>query len=130
MSQDKGTNFARPLNQSELLLYLEVAPEGKALHRIERDEFLLLFKLYDPINARLGFLGKCFAKKHWKLPDLVPLLNKIANFPEDTLLEVQNSPLSVAGAASLDPIRITRPRMLTQALCQDSSAFAPLFNMY
>ena len=86
--QEKGNGFARPLNQSEVQLYLETVQEGKALHRIERDEFLLFFKLYDPVNQRLSFLGRCFAKKHWKLPELVPFLNKIANFPEDTALEV------------------------------------------
>lgn len=54
----------------------------------ERDEILLFLKLYDPVKESLSFLGSCFAKLHWKLQDLLPLLNSKAAFPEGTPLEV------------------------------------------
>jgi len=69
-------------------LYLEEAPHPKPLHTIERDELLLFFKLYDPHTQKLSFLGKCFAKKTNRLPDLMPFLTKLANFPEGIPLEV------------------------------------------
>ncbi len=86
--QEPASGFGRQANQSELRLYLEEAPEDKALHMIERDELLIFFKLYDPLTQKLSFLGKCFAKKTNKLPDLMPYLNKLAKFPEGTPLEV------------------------------------------
>lgn len=86
--QEHPNGFARSLNQSELRLYLEIAPDGKPMRPFERDEFLLFLKLYDPVKESLSFLGSCFAKLHWKLQDLLPLLNSKAGFPEGTPLEV------------------------------------------
>ncbi|KAL3154338.1 hypothetical protein ABBQ32_013820 [Trebouxia sp. C0010 RCD-2024] len=86
--REHPNGFARSLNQSELRLYLEIAPDGKPMRPFERDEFLLFLKLYDPVKESLSFLGSCFAKLHWKLQDLLPLLNSKAGFPEGTPLEV------------------------------------------
>ncbi|KAL0031727.1 hypothetical protein WJX79_003396 [Trebouxia sp. C0005] len=80
--------FGRQGNQSEVRLYLEEGPQAKGLHTIERDELLLFFKLYDPHTQKLSFLGKCFAKKINRLPDLMPFLTKLAKFPEGIPLEV------------------------------------------
>lgn len=90
--QERPNGFARPPNQSELQLYLETASDGKPLRPIERDEFLLFFKLYDPVKETLSFLGKCFAKQHWKLQELLPLLNHKAGFSDGTPLEVCSLP--------------------------------------
>lgn len=83
-----GSGYGRQAVQSEVRLYLEEAQEDKPLRNIERDEFLLFFKLYDPVNQKLSFLGRCFAKRNNKLPDLFPLLTRLAGFPEGTPLEV------------------------------------------
>lgn len=77
---------------SELQLYLEVPlVEGRPLHQRAPDEFLLFFKLYDPAKQRLSYLGSFYARKAQKLPDLVPMLNKMAGFPEGTALEVSST---------------------------------------
>ena len=90
-----SSGFGRQAVQSDVRLYLEEAPEDKPLRVIERDELLLFFKLYDPVSQRLSFLGRCFAKKTNKLPDLIPFLNKQAHFPEGTALEVTPGPRQV-----------------------------------
>lgn len=81
--------YLRQTPQSDLRLYLEVpSAEGRPLHQRAPDEFLLFFKLYDPVQQRLAYLGSFYARKAQKLPDLVPALNKMAGFPEGTALEV------------------------------------------
>ena len=86
--QEPQTGFGRQANQTELRLYLEEAPEDKALRLIERDDLLVFFKLYDPNTQKLSYLGKCYVKKTYKLPDVMPFLNKLAKFPDGTPLEV------------------------------------------
>lgn len=88
LQEPAAGGFGRQGNQSEVRLYLEEAPQAKGLHTIERDELLLFFKLYDPHTQKLSFLGKCFAKKTNRLPDLMPFLTKLAKFPEGIPLEV------------------------------------------
>lgn len=81
--------YSRQAAQSDLRLYLEVpSSEGRPLHSKAPDEFLLFFKLYDPVKERLTYLGQFYARKAHKLPDLVPMLNKMAGFAEGTALEV------------------------------------------
>ena len=89
VQEPMGSGYGRQAVQSEVRLYLEEAQEDKPLRNIERDEFLLFFKLYDPVNQKLSFLGRCFAKRNNKLPDLFPLLTRLAGFPEGTPLEVR-----------------------------------------
>ena len=77
------------LYHSQLQRYLEVpAFDQQPLHSQTPDEILLFFKLYDPVQQRLSYLGSLYARKAQKLPNLSPMLNKMASFPEGTPLVV------------------------------------------
>ena len=59
------------------------------LHQIDPHELLLFVKLYDPVQQHLTYLGSQYARKTQKLPELLPMLNEMAGFPEGTSLEVK-----------------------------------------
>jgi len=111
--------FGRQGNQSEVRLYLEEAPHPKPLHTIERDELLLFFKLYDPHTQKLSFLGKCFAKKTNRLPDLMPFLTKLANFPEGIPLEVCTTLLL--------PSNDSHTALMTPQCCEQASYLSEVY---
>ena len=75
---------------SELELYLEVPLSmEQPLHPIHPHDLLLFVKLYDPVHQHLTCLGSRYARRTQKLPELLPILNKMAGFPEGTALEVK-----------------------------------------
>lgn len=74
--------------QADFCFYLEEAKNGKPLVTITPDKMLLLFKLYDPWQQTLTYLGRCYAHDTNTLPGLMPFLWKKAGLPEGTALEV------------------------------------------
>ena len=119
MQEPAAGGFGRQGNQSEVRLYLEEAPHPKPLHTIERDELLLFFKLYDPHTQKLSFLGKCFAKKTNRLPDLMPFLTKLANFPEGIPLEVCTT--------LLVPSNGSHTALMTPQCCEQASYLSEVY---
>jgi len=73
---------------SELWFYLEEAKNDKPLVTITPGKMLLFFKLYDPWQKTLSYLGRCYAHDTNTLPALMPFLYKKAGFPDGTALKV------------------------------------------
>ena len=77
--------------------YLEEAKNGKPLVTITPGKMLLFFKLYDPWQQTLSYLGRCYAHDTNTLPGLMPFLWKKAGLPEGTALEVECNDLPAFG---------------------------------
>ena len=73
---------------SEVWLYLEEAKSDKALVTLTPGKMLLFFKLYDPRQQTLAYLGRCYAHGTNSLPGLMPFLYKKAGLPDSTHLKV------------------------------------------
>ncbi|KAL0044763.1 hypothetical protein WJX82_008656 [Trebouxia sp. C0006] len=73
---------------SETWFYLEEAKNDKPLVTINPGKMLLFFKLYDPWQKTLSYLGRCYAHNTNTLPALMPFLYKKAGFPDGTALKV------------------------------------------
>ena len=73
---------------SEYWFYLEEAKNEKPLVTIAPGKMLLFFKLYEPWQQRLSYLGRCYAHETTTLPGLMPFLYKKTGLPVDTVLKV------------------------------------------
>lgn len=73
---------------SEVWLYLEEAKSDKPLVTLTPGKMLLFFKLYDPRQQTLSYLGRCYAHDTNTLPGLMPFLYKKAGLPDNTRLKV------------------------------------------
>ena len=103
--------------QSEVRLYLEEAP-GRSLRPIARDNILIFLKLYNPHTKHLSYLGKHFVRKTNKVPDLMPLVNKLANFPDNIHMQV--------GLAKQNTTVVYHAVRQAQILCEPTYASAPM----
>ncbi|KAJ1389085.1 Ubiquitin specific protease, conserved site, partial [Sesbania bispinosa] len=79
-------------NTAELKLFLELEM-GQDLRPILppekfKEELLLFFKLYEPSNEKLRYVGRLFVKGNGKPVDILMQLNKMAGFAPDEEIEL------------------------------------------
>jgi ubiquitin carboxyl-terminal hydrolase 7 len=79
-------------NNAELKLFLEIerGPDDLPIPPPEKtsEDILLFFKLYDPENAVLRYVGRLMVKSSSKPMDIVGQLNKMAGFAPDEEIEL------------------------------------------
>ncbi|KAH0927445.1 hypothetical protein HID58_019701 [Brassica napus] len=79
-------------NNAELKLFLEIerGPEERPIPPPDKssEDILLFFKLYDPENAILRYVGRLMVKNSSKPMDIVGQLNQMAGFAPDEEIEL------------------------------------------
>eukprot|EP00899_Mesostigma_viride_P026981 jgi/Mesvir1/7468/Mv25119-RA.2 len=75
-------------------LWLEPPAQGAGpdvpatLPQVAPDDLLLFFKLYDPVEEKLSYVGHLFARSGWKVSELCPHMRQLAGYPADVTLAV------------------------------------------
>ena len=74
------------------------------LRHLDHSQIVLFVKLYDPVNVRLSYVGRCMTCRQQKLSAILPELKNLAHLPEETELEVSHPSQCKCGIWSLLPL--------------------------
>jgi ubiquitin carboxyl-terminal hydrolase 7 len=88
---DRAFNFFTYQADQIVNLYLEestAGPDEPAFTPVERDDCLLFFKFYDPVQTTLTFIGTHMTKVRQTVGELIPVCNEMLQIEPSTPLQI------------------------------------------
>eukprot|EP00899_Mesostigma_viride_P016141 jgi/Mesvir1/24528/Mv21868-RA.1 len=84
---------ANPTKANIINVFLETPPPPRAgvpvgLHEKGPDDILLFFKLYDPVQEKLRYVGHSIVRSSCRVPDVCPLMRQLAGYAPDEPIHV------------------------------------------